>query len=970
MVDFASLSALIRLAPGAILRFEGIELWRSMLKAYYLAFVSRSPGGEVQLAHSIQHRLTCPPVATRAAGLRSRPRPPNQPQDKPQFGSEVLSPPLCWRTAGGAGGAAARRPTAVATAVPPASVPAGATCRSPFTSLSDVSYVMGVVETDPEDNGGYVITYLDSLYACDWPVSDACVAQKGSDPCQAEMAAAHEHEYDVGADATIGPAGVPPGRPVPALALGVGLGGGAVVLCGLLAAAVLLTRRRRRLRYQRGLGVGPPSKEAPAALLGSVTGASPSTGGQSASAPQAGETIGTAPVSAAQPLLPTRASAADLFLAESGQVEAVRRQLAAGGQVAAVQVLEPIGQGSYARVYRGLWQGRVVALKVMMLPSGLRQQQAQMEAAVSASMNHPSIVQTYSYSFRMVLDSAFSWNRRQGNVPSANSPTTAMLEKGLNGGAGAAAINGPPSDMDLSPRTQDQPHGYELQLVLEYCDLGSLRGALDLGAFHRRGAAAATGRGGAGEDGRKEKEEGGGAGGRSGGQDGDGGDSSVWDPSMSTAAGHVASGVEVEAVRRQLAAGGQVAAVQVLELIGKGSYARVYRGLWQGRVVALKVMMLPPGLRQQQAQMEAAVSASMNHPSIVQTYSYSFRMVLDSAFSCGAGSGGAASGGDGGDGGGGDGAEGDDGDGGGGGGAEAGAGSWPDAQAPAFRYGLMLAVAYDVASALLHLHTHGIVHGDVKTCNVLLTSGSGGRTSGAPVSGAPTPRGSIDAAPGCGQTLPLGSRLSDATGQSSDIGGIGRAWSREEVQQRLTAGPVLAKLADFGLATYVDEREGTHVSATSAQGTLSHVAPELLLHGHISRHVDTYAFGILLHELFTGGRAYSGMPKALLPHQVAVQGLRPVLPPYTPPAFRLLVESCWDASPHARPSIKEVMAALQSMRAAHGAAAAAGSAGGGSAAAAAGDWEAVPPGFEVFGGARGRVAEVQCAAARSSQFSL
>ncbi|PNH11047.1 hypothetical protein TSOC_002128, partial [Tetrabaena socialis] len=50
-------------------------------------------------------------------------------------------------------------------------------------------------------------------------------------------------------------------------------------------------------------------------------------------------------------------------------------------------------------------------------------------------------------------------------------------------------------------------------------------------------------------------------------------------------------------------------------------------------------------------------------------------------------------------------------------------------------------------------------------------------------------------------------------------------------------------------------------------GTLSHVAPELLLHGHTSRHVDTYAFGILLHELFTGRRAYIGVPKALLPHQ-------------------------------------------------------------------------------------------------------
>ncbi|PNH11050.1 putative serine/threonine-protein kinase [Tetrabaena socialis] len=850
MLDFAFLAALIRLAPGVVLRFEGIEVgapgrvaavsrlqvWRTTYRSFsYLTFLARSPGAEVQLVRSIQHRLACLPLAARLANLRSLPRPAGPPPREPQQADEVMSPPLCWRTAGGAGGAAAQRRTAVAMAVPATLVPPGATCRSPFLELSSISYLAQLLDTDLDNTGGYVVTYLDSLFACDWPVSDACIAEKGADRCQAEMTAAHERDYDPPPPGAGGP-------PLLALALGVGLGGGTLALCGLLAAAALLACCRRRCL--RGVGDARSNKEAPAGAAGSGAAtagqdssqqgrpafysplplllaapllprgpmrsnarasAGSNIGTGSAAAPEVGGAAATNGVAATRTALSPQTST-DLLLGESGQVEAVRRQLAAGGQVAAVQVLEPIGAGSFARVYRGLWQGRVVALKVMMLHSGLQQQQAQMEAAVSASINHPSIVQTYSYSFRLVLDSTSTWSQQRESCMQANAPAPAVLEDSSLGGANAAAATRPLA-ADTDPPRSAQPHGYELQLVLEYCDLGSLRGALDLGAFHRRGTAAA-GRGGPEGNGGAEE----GAGGRSGGGGRDG---------------------------RGQAAG----------------------------------------------------------------------------------------------------------------------------QPTAFRYGLMLAVAYDVASALLHLHTHGIVHGDVKACNVLLTSGSGGRASGAPTAGAPTPHGSIGAAPGYGQSLHVGNRLSDPTGQSSDVGGVGRVWSREEVQQRLTAGPVLAKLADFGLATYVDEREGTH-------GTLSHVAPELLLHGHISRHVDTYAFGILLHELFTGGRAYSGVPKALLPHEVAVQGLRPVLPPYTPPAFRLLVESCWDASPHARPSIQEVMAALQSMRAAHEAEAAASSGGDGSVAAAAADWVAVPPGFEVFGGARCNAAEFQHFTARSSLSTL
>jgi serine/threonine protein kinase len=46
------------------------------------------------------------------------------------------------------------------------------------------------------------------------------------------------------------------------------------------------------------------------------------------------------------------------------------------------------------------------------------------------------------------------------------------------------------------------------------------------------------------------------------------------------------------------------------------------------------------------------------------------------------------------------------------------------------------------------------------------------------------------------------------------------------------------------------------------------MAPELLLHGHASKASDVYAYGILLWEMLTGGRAFKGYPVALLAYQV------------------------------------------------------------------------------------------------------
>ncbi|PNH03196.1 putative serine/threonine-protein kinase [Tetrabaena socialis] len=133
------------------------------------------------------------------------------------------------------------------------------------------------------------------------------------------------------------------------------------------------------------------------------------------------------------------------------------------------------------------------------------------------------------------------------------------------------------------------------------------------------------------------------------------------------------------------------------------------------------------------------------------------------------------------------------------------------------------------------------------------------------------------------------------------------------------------QVADFGLSTPMGtgEEERTHVSALMAQGSLTHMAPELMLHGHISK------YGIMLYELFTGDRAHRGVPRALLPHQVAIGGLRPALPPHMPPDYRQLVDSCWRADPAARPSFEALLERLNRMRAAHSAAAAATAAAGG-----------------------------------------
>ncbi|KAK4799967.1 hypothetical protein SAY86_025332 [Trapa natans] len=63
------------------------------------------------------------------------------------------------------------------------------------------------------------------------------------------------------------------------------------------------------------------------------------------------------------------------------------------------------------------------------------------------------------------------------------------------------------------------------------------------------------------------------------------------------------------------------------------------------------------------------------------------------------------------------------------------------------------------------------------------------------------------------------------------------------------------KIADFGMARLFPEDE-THVK-THVAGTRGYMAPEYLMHGHLSKAADVFSFGVLVLELITGHRNYS-----------------------------------------------------------------------------------------------------------------
>jgi serine/threonine protein kinase/tetratricopeptide (TPR) repeat protein len=150
-----------------------------------------------------------------------------------------------------------------------------------------------------------------------------------------------------------------------------------------------------------------------------------------------------------------------------------------------------------------------------------------------------------------------------------------------------------------------------------------------------------------------------------------------------------------------------------------------------------------------------------------------------------------------------------------------------------------LRIGSQVADALEHAHGHGIVHRDLKSLNVVV----------------------------------------DETGK--------------------------AIVLDFGLAKRISQvttdrsRDSTLTAAGALAGTLSHMAPEVLLGDQADARSDVWALGVLLYELVTGELPFTGRTPFETSSAILSEPPRR-LRNRVPLALRLVIERCLAKNPNAR----------------------------------------------------------------------
>ncbi|KAL4434067.1 hypothetical protein ABPG75_000508 [Micractinium tetrahymenae] len=117
-----------------------------------------------------------------------------------------------------------------------------------------------------------------------------------------------------------------------------------------------------------------------------------------------------------------------------------------------------------------------------------------------------------------------------------------------------------------------------------------------------------------------------------------------------------------------------------------------------------------------------------------------------------------------------------------------------------------------------------------------------------------------------------------------------------------------ARVGDFGLA-----RSVAGALTTATFGTCSHMAPELMSDGLLSKAADVWSFGVLCWEMYSGVRAYVGHR---MPHIVfLVTSGRGVLklPDGAPAGYDALMRSCLNVDHTQRPSFSELVRTIDGL---------------------------------------------------------
>ena len=93
---------------------------------------------------------------------------------------------------------------------------------------------------------------------------------------------------------------------------------------------------------------------------------------------------------------------------------------------------------------------------------------------------------------------------------------------------------------------------------------------------------------------------------------------------------------------------------------------------------------------------------------------------------------------------------------------------------------------------------------------------------------------------------------------------------------------------------------------TGLTGTLRVMAPEVIQCLPYGLSADVYSFGILVWEVFSCETAWSGMDFNTQFDHVVNKGIRPRPVRYAPVAIQTLMDECWSANRHSRPTFSAI----------------------------------------------------------------
>lgn len=160
------------------------------------------------------------------------------------------------------------------------------------------------------------------------------------------------------------------------------------------------------------------------------------------------------------------------------------------------------------------------------------------------------------------------------------------------------------------------------------------------------------------------------------------------------------------------------------------------------------------------------------------------------------------------------------------------------------------------------------------------------------------PPGGLDA----GLALPLARQLAAAMAHAHARGLVHRDLKGANVMVQADG---TVKVLDFGLARRLSGPAESAVSAATltdarvVAGTLSYLAPEVLRGERADARSDVWAFGVILHELLSGGQPFEGRTTFELTSAALREPAAP-LPPGIPAGLRLIRDSCLAKDPEER----------------------------------------------------------------------